>query len=259
MKKPVRILLIIVLCLVLIAISVPGGFSFNDYNYDNASRYTAGGCEIDRRVKNIDVSWISGKVNMEQHSGDEIILSETASRKLKEAEELHWLLDGDTLYVKYARSGNHYSSRLDKELTLLLPEDLLLDDVAITAVSAQISADLPAAGDVSLQSVSGTADVTFRQTENVRINTVSGDLLLCFATAPESIDADAVSAGMTVLLPESTGFTAELNSVSGRIGGELLEGAADVKAYTRGNGECSIRMDSVSGEMRLDVNTRSFH
>lgn len=253
MKKSTRILLVIILCLVLVAISLPGRFSFNHYEYDNAGRYTAGGCTIDQPVKTIDLSWISGKVKIARHSGDEIRLTETASRKLKEAEQVHWLLDGDTLYVKYVRAGKLYSSRMDKELTLLLPEDLHLDGIRISGVSAQIGADLPQADAVSIQSVSGDADVALQQAGTVRIDTVSGDVALRMTAAPRSIDADAVSADVTIRLPESAGFHAELDSVSGRVGGSLLEGAVDVKAYTRGSGECRITMNSVSGDLRLDA------
>ena len=256
MKKSVRILLVIVLCLVLIAISLPGGISFNKYHYDDATRYTAGGCEIDRQVKNIDISWVAGKVNVALHEGDEIILSETASRRLKENEELRWLVDGDTLYVKYLRSGVNFSSGLHKEMTLLLPENHQLKNILVSSVSAEIEADLPETDVVDIQSVSGSADVLFRETGEVRVNTVSGSLLLCFAAAPESIDADAISGGITIQLPKDAGFTVNMDSVSGRIGGDLLEGAAEVKNYTRGRGECRISMNSVSGGLRLDAYTR---
>jgi len=257
MKKSTRILLAIVLCLVLIAISVPKFFSFSSYQYDHAARYTAGGCEIDQQVENIDVSWIDGKVKVERHGGDEIILSETANRKMRTAEQVHWLLDGDTLYVKYMRAGKNSTFWLDKELTLLLPENMKLEDVRISGVSAELEAELPAAETVTVDSVSGTVDVTMQKTEKARVDTVSGDVTICFANVPASIDADAVSGDLTVQLPEDAGFTAKLDSVSGRISGELLEGVTDVKKeFVRGNGACSISMDSVSGALQMDAYTR---
>lgn len=253
MKKSTRILLAVILCLVLVAISVPGIFSFNTYNYDKANRYTAGGCEIESRVEAIDISWIAGKVNIACHDGDEIILSETASRKLKTAEKVHWMLDGDTLYVKYVRAGKGYSNRLDKELTLLLPEKLQLDQMQISVVSANVEAELPEAEVVNMNSVSGEVEMSLQQTKNVQVDTVSGDVQLFCAAAPENIRADGVSADMTVQLPENAGFAAELDSVSGRISGQLLEGSTGEKSYTCGSGECHIRMNSVSGDLKLDA------
>lgn len=256
MKKSTRILLAIVLCVVLVAISLPGKLSFNNYKYDDASRYNAGGGEISQQVEKIDVNWVSGKVNIALHDGDEIILSETASSKLKTAEEVHWLVDGDTLYVKFQRAGRLFSSMQDKELTLLVPEDMKLDKIVVSSVSAEVEAELPEADAVQIDSVSGEAEVTLRKTETVRANTVSGDMTLRFATEPDSIDADSVSGDVTVQLPENAGFTAKLDSVSGKVGGELMDGSGDGKTCIRGNGECSISMDSVSGDLRLDAFTR---
>lgn len=128
-----------------------------------------------------------------------------------------------------------------------------LDDVLISVVSAEVEAELPAAESVRVNSVSGAADVMLLRADAVKVDTVSGDVVLRCAAVPGSIDADAVSGDVTVLLPENAGFTAEVDSVSGRIGGQLLDGAGDGKTYTRGNGACRIRLDSVSGALRLDA------
>ena len=102
-------------------------------------------------------------------------------------------------------------------------------------------------------SVSGEVEMSLQQTKNVQVDTVSGDVQLFCAAAPENIRADGVSADMTVQLPENAGFAAELDSVSGRISGQLLEGSTGGKSYTRGSGECHIRMNSVSGDLKLDA------
>lgn len=252
MKKFFRILLIVVLFLALVAVFMPDTFSFIGYRYDHASRYTAGECSIDQRVNRLDVNWISGQVNIEQHSGDEIILSETASRSMKQNEKLHWLVENGTLYVKYVRSGKINLSRLDKDLTILLPEHLQLSDVLISCVSANVQAELPEAESVTINSVSGEAEAALQKTENVQIDTVSGNMLLRFAQAPKSIDAHAVSADVTLHLPENAGFAADMDSVSGQIGGRLADGNTG-KSLTHGNGACSIRMDSVSGDLKLEA------
>ena len=62
MKKSACILLVIVLTL--IAIGVPKRLVFGNYNYDDAVRYAAGGCEIAGREKNIDINWAASKVNV---------------------------------------------------------------------------------------------------------------------------------------------------------------------------------------------------
>lgn len=252
MKKLFRILIVIALCLVLVAIYLPGAFSFIGYHYDDAGRYSVGDCTIDKKVKNIDIDWIAGQVNIALHDGDEVILTETASRKMKDAEKVHWLLDDNTLYVKFGRSGRINFSNLNKELTLLLPESMNLDEVQVSSVSATVNAELAEADCVDIHSVSGKAKVTLQQAETVKTDTVSGDMLLCFANEPDSIKANSVSGNVTVQLPRNTGFTADMDSVSGRISGDMLGNTDDSKNYTRGNGDCDIRMNSVSGDLTLD-------
>lgn len=256
MKKSTRIVLVILLCLLLIAISVRGNFSINGYTYDNAGRYTAGDAEITAKVEAIDLSWIAGKVTIARHDGESILLSESASRKLKTAEQLHWLLEGDTLYVKYVRSGARTSNSLDKELTLLLPGDMPLDSMQLAVVSADIRAELPPADALTVQSVSGAAEVALSKTATARITTVSGDVLLRCAAAPDSIDLESVSGNAAIHLPEDAGFEADLDSVSGKVSGSLLEGREGKGPFTAGDGACRIRMDSVSGDLRLDAYTR---
>lgn len=256
MRKFIRILVVIVLCLVLIGIWAPDWLRFGGYHYKHASRYTAGGAALHQKVENLDISWISGKVKIERHKGDEIILSETCDERLKEAEEVHWLVEDDTLYVKFVRSGKRYSSKLNKNVTLKLPEKMNLEHVLISTVSAGVEADLPKAERMEMNGVSGGVDVTLEKADTVKLSTVSGDALLSFAAAPRRIDANGVSASLTVELPENTGFTADLDSVSGHISGQLLDGLNSTKAYTRGDGDCTIHMDTVSGNLRLDAYDR---
>lgn len=255
MKKFVRILLVIILCLVLVAIYFPDWFSFG-YRYENAGRYTTGNCTMNEKVDTIDINWIAGEVNIVLHDGNEIKLTESAGRSLKKDEQVHWLLDDNTLYVKYMRSGRISASNMNKELTLYLPDDMSLDDVRISCVSASVEAELPEAEDVRLENVSGKTDLLLTETETLHAETVSGDMTLRFTSAPDSINAKGVSANVTVQLPENTGFTADMDSVSGRITGELLDGATETKNHTRGNGSCSIQMDTVSGNLRLDAYDR---
>lgn len=256
MKKSTRILLIIALTLLLIFISVPGLMKNSLYRYDDASRYTAGESEITGKISAIDIDWVSGDIAVARYDGDRIILKETSSRRLKASEQVHWLVDDGTLYVRFVRSGTRYSRLLGKELTLLLPEDLQLEDIHIITVTSDVEGDLPAAAEVILQGVSSNMDVTFAETKAVEVDTVSGDLTLRFPVAPESISADAVSADITIQLPQEAGFTAELDSISGDLAGRLLDSAASGKHYVRGDGACRIDADAVSGNLTIDPYTR---
>lgn len=270
MKKSTRILLIVVLCLLLIGCTARKGL-IAGYTYENAHRYHAGGGAITQQVTVLDVSWIEGKVNIDYHNGDDIRISETASRSLKDDWQVHWLVDGNTLYVKYAASGFSTTANLEKQLTLLLPEGLQLKDANISVVSAdmdvralqadtiklntvsgKVFAGINTADKLTIDSVSGDLQVDAYRLRQVDLSTVSGDASLQLAHAPEKIKSDAVSGDVTVYLPEGTGFTAELDSVSGKVGGDMPMVSEGKNRYTAGNGECRIDVESVSGDVKVN-------
>lgn len=124
-----------------------------------------------------------------------------------------------------------------------------MEDALISVVSAELEADLPATEKVNIDSVSGDTDVTFRRMDKVSINTVSGDVILRCATAPRNIEGDAVSGNVTIQLLKDADFIAKVDSISGRIGGRLLDGAGDGRTYTCGNRECRICLDSGSNDL----------
>lgn len=272
MKKSTLILLLLTLCLVLCSCTI-NGVSIGGYTYENADRYTAGDAGIDSRVENIDVSWIAGNVQTARHSGSDIRLSETSGRTLKKDEQLHWWLDGDTLYVKYAESGYISSRNLNKQLTLLLPASLELEDISISTVSANVETDTLNARAITLNTVSGNIDAAAASAARVKIDSVSGnvklsadriddlkadsvsgDVTLRFDRMPASIDADTVSGDLTLLLPEDAGFSVRIDSVSGRVKGNLSMTPNGKDSYIRGDGRCTITADSVSGDVILDSN-----
>ena len=246
MKKTIAMLLVIALGLLLAACSVSG------YTYPDSRRYTAGGATVTGRVEKLDVSWIAGEVNIGYHKGESVVFSEQSARSLKEEQELRWWLDGDTLCIKYAQSGFRSSANLNKELTVLLPEGMKLSNMDINMVSADLLAENVQTDLLRINTVSGSVNLTAERADRVEVNSVSGDQLLRFERAPQRLDADAVSGDVTLLLPENAGFTAELNTVSGRVSGSMpMQKNGD--RYTHGDGASRIHVHTVSGDLQMDA------
>ncbi|MBO5501401.1 MAG: DUF4097 family beta strand repeat protein, partial [Clostridia bacterium] len=149
MKKITLLLLLTALCLLVTSCASVG------YVYTDAKKYTAGGTRIDGRVEDIDINWIDGAVIVGRHDGDGIILREISGKKLSQDEELHWYLDGKELKVQYAASGFRRMNGLQKELTVLLPAGLELDDVKINVASAEVQADGIEADEINVNTASG--------------------------------------------------------------------------------------------------------
>ena len=287
MKKITLLLLLTVLCLLLTSCASVG------YVYTDAKKYTAGGTRIDGRVEDIDINWIDGTVNIARHDGNGIILKETSGKKLSQDEELHWYLDGKELKVQYAASGFRRMNGLQKELTVLLPAGLELDDVKINVASAEVQADGIEADEINVNTASGrvalrqvghaekvavntasggvavaVADVdTLKiatasgkviadvyQADEVKVDTASGAVVLQFAQMPDQIKANSVSGSVTFQLPANGGFTADVDSLSGSVRGNLDMHTRGDGEYVYGNGDCRIEVDTVSGSVKFDEN-----
>ena len=98
--------IVMIVCAVVLvaamAVSLEGGVG---YRYDNAEKYAAGAGNVEGTVRNLDVDWIDGQVTIAYHSEPTVLISETSKKNIPADMELRWWLDGDTLRVRYAKSG----------------------------------------------------------------------------------------------------------------------------------------------------------
>lgn len=192
MKKFALVLLLIIVCVCAVGCSSIG------YVYTDARHYTAGDARISDRVDELDINWIDGAVYIEYYNGSDIRLSETSTRDLKKDQQLHWYLDGKTLRVQYAASAVPIGNSLNKELTVLIPNDLRLDDAHIAVASAMVEADGLNAKKIKIDSASG--QVALRQlgeAEEINVNTASGAAAVAVENA-ELLKVNSASGAMIV-------------------------------------------------------------
>ena len=232
---------------------------------------------------------LSGEVTVAYHDGKDVLLSESANRTMKEEEQLHWWLDDGTLYVKYAASGLSEMKRLDKHLTVLLPEGMQLSEakinvvsagveardlcadtirlntvsgdvalganeaeqIIIDAVSGNVQAEGVSAGTIRLSTVSGDAVIGVEAADQITIDSVSGDVRVN-ARKANAIKADSTSGKVHICLPEGAGFTAKVDTVSGSVKGNMPMQREGKNTYTSGDGGCKITVDTISGNVQLD-------
>lgn len=262
-------LLIILLALVILFLR--GDFGSIDLGfiktYPNSDKYQSGGTSISQKVEKIDISWISGKVNIISGKSNEITFSETSPAKLNEQNSLHYWVDGTTLRIR--PNGPGFNINLpSKELTLELPEGFTADTLKIEVVSADMevtgikadrleihstSGSLEAelsTGELSAETVSGNVSVSGDKTKQVKVNTISGDVSLAFRKAPSNMQLDSVSGDMTVQLPSDTEFTLGVSTVSGNLDSEFAVVHENNK-YICGDGENNYQINTVSGDIRL--------
>lgn len=189
--------------------------SFNEYDYDHAKLYSAGNGNI-ASVSRLDVDWIGGAV--------EIKISETAteitfSEETEETEEkylMHWRTDGDTLRIKYLKSGTTPKNNMKKKLAIQIPASSALAELKVEAVSGDIMLNGVNAAECNLETVSGNVSLTEITASTLTAESVSGDLNMGNGTYG-SVDAETVSGKITLENAENPLHSFKAETVSGNV------------------------------------------
>ena len=206
-----------------------------------------------QEVSRLAIHWVAGSVRVEP--------SETATdirfRLIGEDDAkfpVVWSQSGDTLVLSYAKSTKMPISVnvLRKDLVVTVPAGWSAQEIRIDNVSGDMTLTDIDVTDLTVDNVSGELDFS-GFCRSAEVSTVSGDCTLTLTSAPNSIDLDSVSGQLVVVLPENTGFTAELDSLSGKMYSDFSTTYQDDTMYYL-DGACKITMDSVSGNLRIRQN-----
>lgn len=247
MKTAVVMILILAMCAG--ALFGCGAVSF--YSYENAQGYSAGACEIEEPIYNLDIDWLAGNVTVEYHEDDCIAVTEESNGRPGNVGELRYRLDGNTLRIRYAAPGR-LTYRGSKDLTVLLPEGTSLGELSVDTVSANVYGEDISAGKVSIDTVSGDVRVSvLGELRDFEADTASGNVELYLpANASIELDADTVSGDVKLYLPANASFELETDTVSGDV---FTDFACTRRGdtYTCGTGGMELDMDTVSGDMSV--------
>ncbi|MCI8332437.1 MAG: DUF4097 domain-containing protein [Clostridiales bacterium] len=280
--KTVKIVSIVIWALVavlLTAVLVAGiagdckfiGFSFGGYQYDHAEDYTVGGGTCQAEIKEIDIHWTAGSIQIEPYDGDEIVIRETGAKN--EDTELRWLNRNGTLTIQYSKPRKFFGlfHNLKKELTLLLPKETAdnLEKLTIDTVSARVDMRDLTCHEIDIETVSGDlqclnmqtalADVEavsadIEMTGNIGgldIDIVSGECVIDNEIMPYEIDFDGVSGDFTMSMPDGNGFNLKHDKVSGDFYCDFPT-IHESGRYSYGDGSANYNFDIVSGDVTLN-------
>ena len=273
------------------ALGVGTILTFADFFYENADKYTAGDAELNSPVKNLDVDWINGKVNIEYHGKKTVLIKEASNKKISEDMLLRWWLDGETLRIRYAKQHIRLNGKQKKELTITLPEGTVFEDVDISSTSGALNIPSLEAKDLTLETTSGdimvkadaqkiNTSVTsgdiwmdLGSTESLSVNTTSGEIDVQAEAAKEvrldstsgdisvslkdfdDLRIDATSGDVTASLPVSPGYTARIDTTSGSFSSSAAL-KQEGKVYSCGDGSARVTIDTTSGDVRLKHQSR---
>lgn len=130
--------------------------------------------------------------------------------------------------------------------------DITTDELHVSTTSGAITCENSVAPKLKINNVSGTIRVE-GEFSDVDAETVSGDITLGLAIVPDRIAVESVSGNITVSLPESASFTAQLDTVSGSLMCALPGTFGEDKVVV-GDGKANYHFSTVSGNLNIEKN-----
>lgn len=220
--------------------------------YANAERYTAGAATVPAdAVKTVEIDWASGGIVL-KHGTGELHVYESGGDALKEADRMHWWLDGSTLRIRFCASGHRMTvDSSKKQLTVEIPAGADLSiDVASGTVVAEETLEL---GTFELDAASGDAELSGLSAKDVNIDTASGAIRIGKASVQHGFAADTASGRIEVGQIEADTITVDGASANVSLG---LRAAKTVRIDTA-SGDVTLKLFDPAGGARIVFDTAS--
>lgn len=211
-------------------------------------------CTVTADIREVKIEWTAGEVILEKGDTDAITFSETADHEIQEGDELRYRQQGDTLEIHFAKptGWNFFGTNnvRGKTLTVTLP-DTLYRSLSVETVSSSVTVIGLQADRMDIETVSGGISLDATAVGELDCESVSGETEV-IGTITRSASFDSVSGGITLRLPQNTGFTAEVESVSGKFSSDF-ETTKQGDEYRCGTGGIDLSFDTVSGNVQILV------
>ncbi|MBP0954077.1 MAG: DUF4097 family beta strand repeat protein [Oscillospiraceae bacterium] len=252
----------------LLHLPVIGGLFSYTYRYDGGNGYTSGDACINSSINALDIDWVTGKVTVEYHDEDTVLVRETSRSSLTPETRLHWAVEGGTLKVKYAASGARISSTLQKDLTVTLPGKSGADRAVISATTGDVHIRGGSWRTLDIKDVTGSAYITADTAEVLNARCTTGDInvsvinagsmelhcttgdVILSADSFDSIKARSTTGDIKAELPEEPGFAAQLSATTGKVDCTIPH-TNKGKTYTVGDGSKNVEMKVTTGNITL--------
>lgn len=226
-----------------------------------------------RQIREIDIEWVAGTITIEPANVDSIQVTESNPKESRHV--MVWKQTNDKLVVRFSEDNtfdfNFGITIMDidsKDLTVLVPMGWECDSLEVAAASAALKVKNLAIREVDFDGASGVCEFENCIVEELDLDTASGDIFFTgslekldcdaasasvtatFHNVPKLIDMDSMSGDLDITLPSSAGFIASLDALSSDFHCDL-DYYQKNEEYHRGNGECRITMDAMSGDLYI--------
>ena len=278
MKKGIALLLALVMTLALAACTQtpPPSRTDGEGTALPDEGYSAGNVDIVQLngFRSINIDWTSGFVTVELYDGQGIELSETMMDGGDVSLKMEWRVDEDDSTLDILSQPLTVSASEKKHLTVKLPRSMVLHELDIHTVSADVSVDLTEedtltlqeldvssvsgnvsvsaanaanAGEISLSTTSGAVSGSVR-TGKLESDTVSGTVALTLEVLPTELEVETVSGGVALTLTEKPSVPVDVvfRTVSGQLD-------SDVDSTV--GADCVWELETTSGDAVIRIAT----
>lgn len=222
------------------------------------------------QVRNIEIEWAAGSISIQpDDSIADIEIYEFAQPDCEY--QMVCKQSGQTLKIQYSKDSIEFPSfgvtaDASKELVIKVPVDWVCNSLEIDAASASVTVSDLTIYEFDFDGASGDCNVTNCNVNEMDIDTASGnvtfvgtlDMLDCSAASadcsitvmnnPTTIDVDAASGDLELILPENAGFTCHMDTMSGEFESDF-EVSTNKGVYVHGDGSCQINVSAMSGDV----------
>ena len=228
--------------------------------------------EFPSDIQNIDIAWVAGTITvMEDSSVQNILVKEYSTRD--NADRMICKQSGKTLEIQFQEEsvtffgiGNH--EVISKDLIVLVPTGWTCSSLEIDGAAADVHIQNIRMKELDFDGASGKLNVQNCDIDSMEIETASGDVEFYgilnkldfdaasakfvgqFYRIPERLTLNAMSGDVILTLPEDSGFTLELDALSGSFDSDFTFRSND-SLYECGDGACNIRVSGLSGDVSI--------
>ncbi len=218
-------------------------------------------------ITQIEVDWAAGTITIQPGDTEQVRFSETCPNN---SGQLVYAQKGSKLTIRYQEQDVYFGIQgtQPKDLTITVPRDWEGRSIEIDAASAQLEIRDINVRQLDFEGASGTGTLENCRIGELDISTVSGDidftgtlesldyegvsakLTAVLADSPKRMELESVSGDLDLTLPESCGFTAAVDAVSGDFSSDFSV-SKEKDTYTCGDGSCRITVSGVSGDVAI--------
>ena len=219
----------------------PAGSYSYDYPGETVSLPAAG-------IKDIEVDWVSGHVEIQAGTDQTVTFSESASVERTDEVKMVYKIDDDTLYIRFRRKSINTKISYGKKLQMTVPA-ALLEDLTLNLVSTDAQVRGLRLEDLEVNVTDGDMDFELA-CKDAAVSAVDGNMRLNVSGA-EDIELSFIGGSALLELPPALGFTLEYSNIGGNLSADSFVLNRDGNTYVSGNGACDIEASMIDSDLTL--------